>query len=127
MTPQLRTTTADKILIGFLFVLTVSSFFFVPRWVLSGAADVEIRSGEKILGRYSLSEDRILDVAGPLGVTSVEIKSGKVRIKSSPCLNKTCIQMGHFGSEGGCLICLPNEVVVGVGKEFHNGLDAVSR
>lgn len=127
MNPKFHTTAADKILMGLLFVLTISSFFLVPRWVLSRWTSVEIRSGDKILGRYSLNEDRTVEVPGPLGVTQVQIKSGRVRIQSSPCPNKTCIQMGEFGDGGGCLICLPNEVIVGVEKDPYNGLDAVSR
>ena len=127
MKPKFYTTTSDKILIGFLSALTVALFLVVPHWVLSAATDVEIRSGEKIVGRYSLNNDRIIEVTGPRGITFVEIKAGMVHIKSSPCPNKTCVQMGDFGKEGGCLICLPNEVIVGVGKEVYNGLDAVSR
>lgn len=127
MKAKVYTTTADKILIGLLAVLTASSFLLVPRWVLSSATDVEIRSGEKIVGRYSLNENRVVEVQGPLGHTYVEIKSGRARITSSPCPNKTCVHMGDFGSEGGCLVCLPNEVIVGVGKEPYNGLDAVTK
>jgi len=124
---QFHTTVADKILILVLSVITAFSFFAIPRWVSSSATDVEIRSGERVAGRFSLKEDRVVKVSGPKGDTFVEIHSGRVHIKSSPCPNKICVQMGDFGSDGGCLVCLPNEVVVGSGKEPNNGLDAVSR
>jgi len=35
--------------------------------------------------------------------------------------------MGEFGTEGGILVCVPNEVAVRVGNERAEGLDAVSR
>jgi hypothetical protein len=37
------------------------------------------------------------------------------------------MHMGDFGSEGGLLACVPNKVVVKVGKERSDGLDAVTK
>jgi len=127
MKPSLHTTAADKVLIVFTVILTAASFLMVPRWVLSAATDVEIRCGEKIVGTYPLHKDRVVEVPGPLGSTLVEIKSGRARVKSSPCPNGMCMHMGDLGNEGGCLVCLPNQVMVTLGKGPNNGLDAVTK
>ncbi len=118
---------ADWVLIAFLLVTAVLSFFLIPRWLMSGATDVEILSRDKILRRYPLNEDRRVEVPGPLGISEVTIKGGRVRIQSSPCPHKTCMAMGDVGTEGGILVCLPNEIVVSVGNGQPDGLDAVSR
>jgi hypothetical protein len=120
-------TIADIALAVTLVVMSAASFFLVPRWVLSQATEVEIRSGGKLAGRYSLIQDRVIDVLGPLGLTKVEIKGGRVAIKSSPCPHGVCVHMGDFGSEGGFLACVPNQVVVRVDKDRPDGLDAVTK
>lgn len=118
---------ADWVLIAFLLVTAVLSLFLIPRWLTSGATDVEILSRDKLLGRYPLNEDRRLEVPGPLGITEVAIKGGRASIHSSPCPHKTCKAMGDIGTEGGILVCLPNEIIVRVGNGQPSGLDAVSR
>jgi hypothetical protein len=117
----------DWVLIAFLLATAVLSFFLVPRWLMSGATDVEILSRDKSLRRYPLNKDRQVAVPGPLGISEVTIKEGRVRIQSSPCPHKTCMAMGDIGKEGGILVCLPNEIVVRVGNGQPDGLDAVSR
>ena len=57
---------------------------------------------------YPASEDRIIPVEGPLGETLVEIRNGDVRIISSPCPEKTCLEM----KIGNAICCLPNRVLV---------------
>jgi hypothetical protein len=120
-------TLADWALVVTILALAASLFFMIPRWVLSGGTEVEVYSSNKIVGRYPLQEDRIVEIPGRLGKTIVQIKDGRARIKSSPCPNKICVHMGDFGTEGGILICVPNEVVVRVGSDRSKGLDAVSR
>jgi hypothetical protein len=117
----------DWVLIALLIVTVVLSFFLIPRWLMSGSTDVEIISRDKLLGRYPLNEDRRVKVPGPLGTTEVTIKEGRANIHSSPCPHKTCKAMGDIGTEGGILVCLPNEIVVRVGNGQPEGLDAVSR
>jgi len=120
-------TLGDWALVATILALAALMFFMIPRWVLSGGNDVEIYSRNKIVGRYPLHQDRMIEISGPLGKTVVRIKESRARIDSSPCPNKICIHMGEFGTEGGILVCVPNEVAVRVGNERAEGLDAVSR
>jgi hypothetical protein len=61
-----------------------------------------------------LDEDRIINVPGPLGKTTVEIKGGRVRVLDSPCPNKTCVSQGWVERPGETIVCLPNRVSITV-------------
>jgi len=120
-------TAGDGILMIFIIILSATLFVLIPRWVLSSGKELEIRGGDKVVGRYSFNTDRLIDVSGPLGTTSVVIKDGRARICSSPCPHKICRDMGDIGLEGGLLVCVPNKVIVTVTRERSDGLDAVTR
>ena len=120
-------TIGDCALLALLFALAVSLIFVLPASVISGGTEVVVRSGDRVVARYSLEEDRVFDVSGPLGDTVVEIEAGRAGIRSSPCPHKTCVRMGKIGREGGVVVCIPNKITVSVGNEQRDGLDAVSR
>lgn len=120
-------TIGDCALLGVLFVLAVSLIFVLPASVISGGTEVIVRSGDRVVARYSLDQDRSFNVSGPLGDTIIEIEAGRAGIKSSPCPHKICVRMGKIGSEGGVIVCIPNKITVSVGNDRTDGLDAVSR
>ena len=127
MRVRIRITIGDGILLVFIVLMAGLLFFLLPGWVVSGGTHLEIRSGDKIVGRYPLDQDQLIRIPGLLGVTEVLVKGRRARIASSPCPHKVCCSMGHVGEQGGVLVCAPNEVIVTVGKERQNILDAVSR
>lgn len=69
---------------------------------------------------YSAKEDGLYKVKGPLGMTSFEIKNGRVRIVDSPCPNKNCINQGWHSP----LVCLPNKIIITL--EDEGELDALA-
>jgi len=71
-----------------------------------------------------LKKEGIYKVQGPLGITTVEIRNGKVRVKDSPCPRKYCVKQGWIKS--GAIICVPNKVVVTAGTILPQGVDAIS-
>ncbi len=74
---------------------------------------------------YPLDGDRTIEVAGPIGVSVVEIHGNHVHMASSPCKNQTCVAAGQIGSAGQWLACLPNRVFVRIeGKTNDDKLDA---
>jgi hypothetical protein len=83
-------------------------------------------SGAQALS-LDLSRDGAHDVLGPIGVTRLEVRGGKVRVLSSPCPQQICRHGGWIGAPGSLLVCLPNEVVVRVPGEPGDGMAAVSR
>lgn len=62
-------------------------------------------------------EEHIYDVKGPLGITHIQVKDGKVRIIDSPCPNKTCVALGFTNP----IICLPNHVIVQIQQSGSEG------
>jgi len=69
---------------------------------------------------YSLDQEGIYKVEGPLGFTSFEIKNQAVRIIDSPCPNKNCVHQGWASP----LVCLPNKVIITI--ENYGEFDAIS-
>jgi hypothetical protein len=120
-------TRGDRVLLVFVALSAAALFFLLPRYVLSGNTQIEIRSGDRVVGTYPLDEDRLIDVHGRLGITKVRIKGGRAAIVSSPCPHGVCTTMGDIGPDGGLLVCVPNEVVVQSPRDRADGLDAVTR
>ena len=114
----------DWVLFAALILLSLSGLFLVKGLAPSGnTATIEVNG--KLLYRLSLNEDRTVEVHGPIGITRVEVKGGKIRIVDSPCPNKLCVRQGWI--RRGAIICLPNRVVVTVGGDNNTGeVDAIS-
>ena len=69
---------------------------------------------------YSANKDGIYEVEGALGITTFEVKGGKIRILDSPCPNKICIHQGWDSP----LVCLPNNVIIFL--ESEGNTDAIA-
>ena len=95
----------------------VIAFLFILLIVLSlclfegGGNEVLINASGREY-RYPLSENRIINIEGPLGITAIEIKDGDAHIISSPCPNKTCLDTRM----GNTVCCLPNRVLLTIGE-----------
>ena len=87
------------------------------------AVSVQSQSG---LSMYPLNENRRLEVPGPLGVTVVVISEKQVRVISSPCRDKLCMNKGVLKKNGDWTACLPNLVYVGIKGGNREELDELS-
>lgn len=77
---------------------------------------------------FTLQRESRISVRGMLGESKIEIAEGKVRIVSSPCLQKVCVHQGWISKPGDAVICAPNQVVVKiVGEHQSKSVDAVSQ
>jgi hypothetical protein len=63
----------------------------------------------------------LINVAGPLGDTVVELRDGGARVLSSPCANQICIASGTIHARGQWIACLPNQVLVTIEAEAPGG------
>lgn len=90
--------------------LIVISFFTL--WSHQPAATLRIRSGNIVLGEYSLMQTKTLKVAGKLGSAVIEIQQGKVRFKHSPCHNQYCVHQGWLSHANQAAICIPNQISI---------------
>jgi len=82
-------------------------------------------SGEQVL-TLDLSHNGVHDILGPIGVTRVEVRDGKVRVLSSPCPQQICRHGGWIGEPGTMLVCLPNEVVIRIPGEPGREADTIA-
>jgi len=107
----------------FLLFFYLTGFIFVGRLMPAGET-VIVEVNGKTVYKLALSEDRIVDVKGPIGVTKVEVKDGRVRVLYSPCPEKICMKQGWI--RRGVIICVPNRVVVSIKGGKVRGVDAIT-
>jgi hypothetical protein len=72
---------------------------------------VIVRLDGKVTAEASLRLNRLIEISGPLGVSRIEIRDGRVRIASDPSPRQLCIRQGWI-PPGGAAVCLPNRVSV---------------
>lgn len=111
-----------RLLVGDWLVILVAglcvAYLFIALWQPGHANLVQIRQGDHIYATLSLNQTKTLQLHGPLGITTVVIENGKVRIQSSPCRNQYCVHQGWLQSTGQVAICLPNRISVElIGKQ----------
>lgn len=76
-----------------------------------GAADrAIIRSGGKIFREVPLSRDQVIEVSGPLGVSTIAVRNREARIAADPSPRQYCVRQGWLKQAGEIAVCLPNQV-----------------
>lgn len=105
-----------RIRIGDWLIIGVSIGLIALCWpmaqTLGQAQKCQIRQGSRIVGIYDLNQTRQIRVQGAIGVSVVQIQSGKVRIMTAPCHHQYCVQQGWLSHPGQIALCLPNQVSV---------------
>ncbi len=91
-------------------------------WSGGGPAEyAEISTPDAAPLRLELAADTTVEIAGRLGVSTIEVRAGRVRFTDSPCVGRQCVHAGWLARTGQVAACLPNGVVVEVGggrREF---------
>ncbi|PIQ99576.1 MAG: hypothetical protein COV66_10495 [Nitrospinae bacterium CG11_big_fil_rev_8_21_14_0_20_45_15] len=109
---------ADLVLITALAILNLFLLFHNPMNEAGNYAVIQVN--QKEFARAALSNNQIIKVPGPLGITEVQIEDGRARIIKSPCQNKICIKSGYIQYADRISACIPNRVlvrIVGVSRE----------
>ena len=88
------------------------AFLFNALWLGEAASKVQIRAGSDIFTTQSLNQQRTLEITGPLGITTVIIDHGRVRVASDPGPRQYCVKQGWLTQAGEVAMCLPNQVSV---------------
>jgi len=90
--------------------------------------EVVVSLNGRIFGRYSLQGKSTLRLEGEQGESEIEIRDGRARMVSSPCLQKTCVKNGWISKPGDCIVCAPNRVVIKIaGERDKQSPDAISQ
>lgn len=124
-------TKGDKLLIIFILISSVLIFVGFSAYGFSKKdtyAVIEV-NGE-FYQKISLGKNGPnlkMKVNGMLGETEVEVAEDKVRIISSPCPDKDCVNQGWIKKPGQVLVCLPNRVVIKIeGESFEKDIDVTT-
>lgn len=120
-----RLAIGDAVVLGMLGALVLS--LFRPGAAGGRPAGVAVEVSGRTATVLDLARDAQLEVAGPIGATRIEVRSGRARVLASPCAGQSCRHGGWIGTAGEMLVCLPNQVVVRVAGSARGAPDAVTR
>ena len=118
----------DKILIGILLGITLILFFglyFAKQNTVNGEVVVLVEGKE--YARYSLAEDRVVEISGLCGVNVLTIESGEAWMSEAVCPDKVCMDFGkiHYNTE--MIVCRPGGIVVVIENGDSSELDAIGQ
>lgn len=92
----------------------------------SGACTVRVFSEPPQEFVFTGPQSQPLTVVGKTGTATIEWgPDGKIRISSSSCPCKTCVNMGWTDSSS--LVCVPNGIIVEPVADTGSRIDAVTR
>lgn len=95
--------------------LALMAGLYLGLWTPAGhGTEVSIWVAGEERHRLPLNEDRLLDVTGAIGISTVEVRDGRVRVLKSPGPYQVCMRAGWLRDSGESAVCLPNQVVVQV-------------
>ncbi|MCS6787596.1 MAG: NusG domain II-containing protein, partial [Thiobacillaceae bacterium] len=100
----------------------LAAIVLVARHNAAGGDSVTILSGGRLYAHADLRLDRVIDVPGPLGLTRVEIRAGRVRVARDPGPRQLCVRQGWL-APGQAALCLPNQVAVYRGSAAYDSLN----
>lgn len=69
-----------------------------------------MRGTQEVLVTPERNEE--ITLSGPLGVTIVAVRGGKVFVVTSPCPDKVCIKTGKIPDDADFIACVPNRVLI---------------
>lgn len=94
----------------------------------SGVAKrVNIFRGDILIDQLSIAENRVSHrVSGDKGHVHFSIKDGAVRITSTSCKHKTCMDLGTIRRPGESLVCIPNRLSAVIEGANDFGVDGIT-
>ena len=97
---------------------------FPLAWQGGVAEKAVVKRGGEVFAELELSRDRQIEVAGPLGTTTIAVFKGRVRVVSDPGQHQYCVRQGWLERAGEIAICAPNQVSVQIAgrKEPYDSL-----
>ena len=94
--------------------VTITIFCAVRIYARNDSSLHFVIQGKKGSWVYPINQTVQIDIAGPLGLTTVSLKDGKAQVLVSPCANQTCVTSGPAEHRGQWIACLPNAVFIRV-------------
>ena len=114
----LRKTDIVLIIVLALIPCVMMAFNLIPHD--ADRARLEITADGKVLGIYSLAEDRVIEIGGG---NTCRIEKGEVFMSHADCPDQICVHSVHINAQGGSIVCLPNKVILKI-ISAEKGADA---
>lgn len=107
-------------------LLLTSSGIFFAREAMPHGNNVIVEVNGKPAYTYPLDTDTAVPVQGPAGLTTIEVKDQRVRVREAPCANRICQKEGWVSR--GTIVCVPNRIVIIVGgtADSEQHVDAIT-
>ena len=83
-------------------------------WNFPQGEYLKIQMGKQVIGSFSLNQNVIKIIEGPIGKTEVIIDTVKVRISKSPCTKKYCLHQGWINKLNQTIVCVPNQISISI-------------
>jgi hypothetical protein len=81
-----------------------------------------------LIARYSLSGNAGEKlIRGKNGPVQLKIDESGIRVSKSPCPSRICMRMGSINRQGQSIICIPNHVLIIIGKNKDQNPDGITR
>lgn len=109
------------LLLGCVVVVGLAARF----WGGSPGDSLIVRAQGKVTNQLSLRRTHTLSVAGPLGLTLIEIQPGRARIARDPSPRQLCVKQGWLSRAGEVALCLPNQVSIEISGPVR-GFDSIA-
>lgn len=78
----------------------------------SGGSYAEVYVEGELVKKVLLSEDAEFEIKTDHGINNIELKDGKVRVKSADCKNQVCVESGWSSGPSSPIICAPHKLTV---------------
>lgn len=115
----------DIILTASVLIVAVLVFFIIGLITKNGNY-VEVKKNGEIIGKYSLAENRTVEIKDENGYNLLIIEDGKAFISEASCPDKLCVNQGKVSTNGKALVCLPNKTVITVYSDDDGEVDFIS-
>lgn len=107
-----------------LLLAAVFSAALLPYAWRGGVAEkAVVKRDGRIVAEIGLNAARKFDVAGPLGITVIEVQPGRARVAADPGPRQYCVRQGWLTHANAIAICAPNHVslaLVGRGPGYDS-------
>ena len=79
----------------------------------------------KEYGSYPLGKDATVEIEGKLGINTMEIRDGSVRMTEAVCPDLYCVQHEPIHANGEKIICLPGTIILEIRGGEESELDSI--
>lgn len=113
------------LLVVILIVCTLASIGMIVYNKQETGVRVVVTVDGKEYGSYPLNRDAVVEIEGKIGINTMEIKDGSVRMIDAVCPDLYCVQHEPVHANGEKIICLPGTIILEIDGGEESELDSI--